>query len=141
LERWRRRLLGRTPPAVPDVDLTIETLADVDATARVGASGGTAGDEHGAQPELDGVVAADAPRIATAEDGGEVAGRAPPERAGRAGRVSKAAIEVGDEGGDESIGGLERADPAQSQLTREAVLQRAPESFDAALAWGDWAAM
>ena len=47
--------------------------------------------------------------------------------------MGKAAIEVGEEGGEEGVGGLEGREAAEPELDDEAVLQGAPEAFDAAL--------
>src|SRR5882724_8164860 len=70
--------------------------------------------------------------VATAQDSGEIAGGGAPGSGGVGGGVGEAAIIVGEELGEESIGGLEGGDAAQPQLADEAVLQRLPEAFDAA---------
>jgi hypothetical protein len=71
--------------------------------------------------------------VATAREGGEIAGGGAPGGGGVGGGAGEAAVEVGEELGEESLGGLESGDTAQPQLADEAVLQRLPETLDAAL--------
>ena len=52
---------------------------------------------------------------------------------GVGGGAGEAAVEVGEELGEEGIGGLEGGDAAQPQFADEAILQRLPEALDAAL--------
>ena len=71
--------------------------------------------------------------VATAQDGGEIAGGGTPGGGGVGGGPGEAAVEVSEELGEERIGGLEGGEAAQPQLADEAVLQRLPEALDAAL--------
>ncbi len=89
-----------------------------------------------AGPEADGVVASDLARVAAAEDEGEIArGDAPGGR-----RVARgpreAGVQVSEEFGQKGIGPLGGGDVAQAQFAAQAILQGAPEAFDAAVGFG-----
>jgi hypothetical protein len=84
-----------------------------------------------ARAEADGVVARHGALVAAAQHVGEVGRRPPPGRGGLRGRMGEAAIEVGEERGEEGVGGLEGREASEPELDDEAVLERAPEAFDA----------
>src|SRR5262249_37482222 len=69
----------------------------------------------------------------TGGPGGESAGGGPPRGGGGGGGPGEAAVQVGEERGEEGVGGFEGGDAAQPQFADEAVLQGLPEPFDAAL--------
>ena len=71
--------------------------------------------------------------VATAQDGGEIAGGGAPSGSGVGGGAREARGEVGQERGQEGVGRGHRADVAQAQFADEAILQGLPEAFDAAL--------
>jgi hypothetical protein len=119
-----------------DQQMPIEALAGLDATARIGAAARTAGDLGPARAEADRVVARHGAPVAAAQHRGEVGGWPPPGRGGVRGRMGKAAIEVGEERGEEGVGGLEGRDALKPELDDEAVRQRAPEALNAALRLG-----
>src|SRR2546422_568223 len=60
-------------------------------------------------------------------------GHRPPGGGGVRGRPRKATSEVREELGQEGVAALERADAAEPQFAGEAILECAPEPFDAAL--------
>jgi len=66
----------------------------------------------------------------------EVARGGPPRGALVGGRLSKPRDEVGQEGGQQGIGVVQAGDGAEAQFADEAILQGAPEAFDAALGLG-----
>jgi hypothetical protein len=74
--------------------------------------------------------------VAAAEHAREIARRAAPGRGGLPRGDGESAVEVGDEGRQEGIGGLAGGDAAQAQFADQAILQRLPEAFDAALGLG-----
>ena len=94
-----------------------------------------------ARAEADGVVAGDAARVAAAQAVGEIAGRAAPGGRGLGGGLGQAAVVVGEVGGQEGLGRLDGLDAVEAELGDEAILQGFPEALDAALAWGECAAM
>ena len=125
-----RGLRGEALAVREDEEAAVQALAHLEAPAGVGAAARQL-DPAGA--EADGVVVGDDAGVATAQEGGEIAGGRAPGGGGVGGGAGEAAVEVGEELGEERIGGLEGGDAAQPQLADEAVLQRLPEALDAAL--------
>ena len=80
---------GQAAPLIVDEQPAVETLAELDAAAGVGAAVRAAGDLDQPGAEADGVVAGDAARVAAAEPVGEVARRAAPGGVGSAGGWAK----------------------------------------------------
>src|SRR5258708_6813774 len=128
-----RRLPGEQSALIEHEEPPVEELADLDATAGVGAPTAAGRDLHPAQAEGHGVVTGDGARVAAAQELIEVARRRAPGRGGVRGRPRKAASEVREELGQEGVAALERVDAPQPQFTGEAILERAPEPFDASL--------
>ena len=112
-----------------DEEAAVHALAHLQAAAGVGAA---AWQLDPARAEADGVVVRDDAAVATAQDGGEIAGGGAPGGGGVSGGPGEAAVVVSEELGEERIGGLEGRDAAQPQLADEAVLQGLPEALDAA---------
>src|SRR6266849_1287622 len=75
-------------------------------------------------------------RVATARGGGGCGGGGAPGGGGGGGSPGEAVVEVGQELGEEGIGGLEGGDAAQPQFADETVWQGLPEALDAALGLG-----
>src|SRR5258708_11657335 len=128
-----RRLPGEQSALIEHEEPPVEELAALDATAGVGAPTAAGRDLHPAQAEGHGVVTGDGARVAAAQELIEVARRRAPDRGGVRGRPRKAASEVREELGQEGVAALERVDAPQPQFTGEAILERAPEPFDASL--------
>src|SRR3989441_12587149 len=126
-----RRLTGEQRALIENEEPPVEELADLDATAGVGAPAAAGRDLHPAQAEGHGVVPGDGARVAAAQELIEVARRRTPDRGGVRGRPRKAVSEVREELGQEGVAALERVDAAQPQFTGEAILERGPEPFDA----------
>ena len=112
-----------------DEESAVHALAHLQAAADVGPAPRQL---HPARAEADGVVMSDDATVATAQDGGEIAGGGAPGGGGIGGGPGEAAVVVREELGEEGIGGLEGGDAAQPQLADEAVLQGLPEALDAA---------
>jgi len=125
-----RGLRGEALALREDEEAPVQALAPLEPSAGVGAA---AGELDPAGPEADGVVVGHDAGVATAEEGREIAGDGAPGGGDVGGGVGEAAVEVGEERGEEGVGRLEGGDAAQPQLADEAVLQRLPEAFDAAL--------
>lgn len=107
-------------------EAAIQQLAHLDADASVGAG---AAQLDPARPHARSVVAGDHAAIAAAQDLGEIAWGAPPDRVRRGGGLPEAAIAVGDECGHVGVRGLDGGDPAQAEFTDETVLQGASQAF------------
>src|SRR6266481_849346 len=125
-----RGLRGEAVAVSENEEAPVHALAHLQAAAGVGAA---TWELDPARAKTDGVVMSDDAAVATAQDSGEIAGGGAPGGGGVGGGPGEAAIIVGEELGEEGIGGLESGDAAQPQLADEAVLQRLPEAFDAAL--------
>src|SRR5260370_666812 len=130
-----RRLPGEQSALIEHEEPPVEELADLDATAGVGAPTAAGRDLHPAQAEGHGVVTGDGARVAAAQELIEVARRRAPDRGGVRGPPRKAASEVREELRQEGVAALERVDAPQPQFTGEAILDRAPEPFAASLSF------
>src|SRR5712691_4550193 len=128
-----RRLTGEQRALIENEEPPVEELADLDATAGVRAPAAAGRDLHPAQAEVHGVVTGDGALVAAAQELIEVARRRAPGRGGGGGRPRKATSEVREELGQEGVAALERADAAEAQFAGEAILECAPEPFDASL--------
>ena len=131
-----RRLRGEDGPLIQDDEAAIEELAQLDAAAGVGAVVRAGRQLDPAGPEADGVVTGDLARVAAAKDEGELArGDAPGGR-----RVARgpreAGVQVREKFRQKGIGPLRGGDVAQAQFAAQAILQGAPEAFDAAFGFG-----
>jgi len=122
------------PHAVGEYEQTaIQTLVQLDATAGRRARVGPRRQLQPAGTQPDGVIPRYGALIATAQQFGEVARRAPPGGRALGGGVSEAAVEVSEELRQKGVGGFQRGDPPQAELADEAILQGPPQPLDAAL--------
>jgi len=112
----RPRLHGEQAAALAvDEQPAVEALVRLDVTARIGAAAPATRDLGPARAEAHGVVARHSAPVAAAQDVGQVGGRPPPGRRGLRGRMGEAGIEVGEERGEEGVGGLEGREAAECQ--------------------------
>ena len=112
--RLARGFAGEHAPVVQDDEAAIEQFPELDLLARPAPPAGAGRQLHAAQGEAHGVVVSDAAVIPAGELEREVARRAPPGRL-RAGRGPREApVVVGEESGQEGIGGVERSHAAQA---------------------------
>src|SRR5256712_5376789 len=128
-----RRLAGDHGVVVDDAEVAVEAFMDLDVTAGIGAPTRAARNLHPARPKVHGVVAGHGAVIPTAQEVREIARHRPPGGGGVRGRPRKATSEVREELGQEGVAALERADAAEPQFAGEAILECAPEPFDASL--------
>src|SRR2546422_8395019 len=136
-----RRLAGDHGVVVDDAEVAVEAFMDLDVTAGIGAPTRAARNLHPARPKVHGVVAGHGAVIPTAQEVREIARHRPPGGGGVRGRPRKATSEVREELGQEGVAALERADAAEPQFAGEAILECAPEPFDASLRLSEWARM
>ena len=129
--RVGRRLHHDRMSGVQHEHAAVETLADFNTAASQGAAWAAGRHVHDAAAEAHGVIAPDDPVVAAAELGPQLARRRPPGRCRIGRRPREAVVEVSQKGRQKGIGGLKRAEVTQAQFAGEAVLQRAPQSFDA----------
>src|SRR6266571_1991790 len=127
-----RRLRGKERVRIEDDEAAIEELAKFHSTAGVGAAPGPGRDLEPAGAQSHGVVPGHDARVAAAQDAIEIARRWPPRGRGGGRRAPEAPDEVGEELGQKRVALLEGMERAQAQFADEAVLERAPEAFDAA---------
>ena len=128
-----RRLADQPRAGTDDQEPAVDTLAEVDAAARGGAAERTGGDLDPAGPQADGVVGGDDAGVAAAELVREVPRPRAPGGMGVGGGMGEAAVVVGQELGEVGVGGRLGDEAAQAELDDEAILQGAPEAFDAPL--------
>ena len=128
-----RRLADQPRAGTEDQEPAVDTLAEVDAAARGGAAERTGGDLDPAGPQADGVVRGDVAGVAAAELVREVPRPRAPGGRGVGGGMGEAAVVVGQELGEVGVGGRPGDEAAQAELDDEAILQGAPEAFDAPL--------
>ena len=131
-----RRLRGEDHALMQDDEAAIEELAQLDATAGVGAMVRTGGQLDPAGPEVDGVVAGHLARVAAAEDERELArGGTPGGRRVARGRVKRGFRSSRNSGRKALAPSGVVMSRRRSSLT-QAILQGAPEAFDAAFGFG-----
>jgi hypothetical protein len=127
-----RRLHGEEGVLVEDDEAAIEELAQFDATAGVGVAAGSGRDLQPAGAQPHGVVARHHARVAAAQDALQGPRGRPPRGRRGGGWLPEALTEGHEELGQKRVGLLERVEPAQAEFAHEAILQRAPQAFDAA---------
>ena len=124
-------LLGDDDIVSEDKQASVEKLAHIEPAARPRPTTGPRGQLHDARAEGQRVVTGDEARIAAAQNPMQIAWSGAPDAGQRRGRGSEAAIVVDDEGGQEGVRGLQGVHTAQAQLADQAILQGAPEAFNA----------
>lgn len=118
---------------VVDGDVAIQGLMELNLCTGEAEALGVWGDLEAESVPLHDVVLADDAFVVKAADAVEVFGCDAPGFLGVARSAREAAIVIGDEGGQELIGGVEIGDAGEAKFAGEAVLQSSPEAFDAAL--------
>ena len=131
--RRGRGLRGEQRALIEDEQAAVEQFAQFHAPAGVRAPARPGRQLQPARAEPHGVIAGDDATIPAAQDAIERAGRSAPRGDGLGRGAREALTERGEKLGQERVGLLERAAGAQAEFTHEAILERAPEPFDAAL--------
>src|SRR5215813_2982418 len=128
-----RGLRGEQRTLIEDEQAAVEQLAQFHAPAGVRAPARSGRQLQPARAEPHGVIAGDDATIPAAQDAIERARRSAPRGDGLGRGAREALTERGEKLGQERVGLLERAAGAQAEFADQAVLERAPEPFDAAL--------
>jgi hypothetical protein len=119
--------------AVAERDAAVESLLNLDFGARKAEAARRRCDWEAPAIPLHDVVVADDPFVSKAADAVQVIGSRPPSFGGVAGSAGEAAVVVGDEAAQDAVGRVEITGLGQAEFAGEAVLEHAPEAFDAAL--------
>ena len=122
--------------AIVEGNPAIESLIELDFGAREAEAPVLRWDLETTAIPLHDVVVTDHSFMNEGADALQVAGSRTPGFGGMAGGTGKAAIVVGDERTQHGVGGVEVTSLGQAQFTAQAILQQAPEAFDAALGLG-----
>lgn len=125
-----------TGVAVVKRDAAVESLIDVDFCPRKTEAAVLGRDLQTASVPLDDAVVADDAFMAERTDALEIGGSGAPGFGGLARRAREAAVVVGDEFAEDRIGRVDVARVGQTQFAAQAILQHAPETFDAAFGLG-----
>ena len=131
-----RGLTDQPLAGVDHQESAVDTLAQVDASARVGAAVRTGRDLDPAGAEAGGVVGSDEARVAAAELVREVPRPRAPRGVAVGRGMGEAAVVVGQELREVGIGRRPGDDAAQAEFDDEAIVQGAPEALDAPLRIG-----
>ena len=118
--------------AVVERDAAVERLMDLNFRSSEAEAARLRVNLQPAAVPLHDVVVADDAFVGEAADAFEIAGGRAPGLFGLAGSASEAAVVVGDEAGQDAIGRVDVASSRQTEFAGEAVLEHAPEAFDAA---------
>ena len=132
----RRRRRDEAATLIVDEQAAIDGFADLDAASGVGAAVEAPGNLHPPGAETDGVVPRHDAGVAAAEPIDEIARRPAPHPVGLGRGLGKAAVVVGEMGGQECFGRGHRGDRVKAQFSDQAILKGGPEPFDAALGLG-----
>lgn len=124
--------------AVIKRDVAIESLVEIDFSASEAEATTLGRDLKASAFPLHDIVVADNTGVNEAADPVQIGGSRAPGGGGFSRTTGEATIVVSDKTGQDGIGRVQIASLGQTELAGEAVLQHAPESFDAAL--GLWAA-
>ena len=127
---WRRLVRDDLPVMQCD-QAPVEELTNLDGGTLEGPLSGARWDLQPAAGDGDDIVLADYSAIATREDAVEVSRRTAPCARRLAWFVGEACVEASDEAWEKALGVRQCAHASQTQLLDEAILERAPESFDA----------
>ncbi len=118
--------------AVVEGDAAIERLVDVHFGAGEAEAAGLLGDLEAAAFPLHDVVVADGAFMHEAADAREIFWSRPPRSGGFTRLPGESAIVIGDELAQHGVGRVEVLSTSQAEFAAQAILQQAPEAFDAA---------
>ena len=122
--------------AVVERDPAIESLIELDFCSRKAEAPVLGRDLQAAPVPLHDVVVADDAFVPERTDALEIVGGGPPRFGGLARGAREAAVVVGDELAQDRVGRVDIASLSQAEFAGKAILQHAPETFDAAFGLG-----
>jgi hypothetical protein len=130
---WRSQGVVQADVAVEERDAPVEGLIEVDFGTGKAETLALLRDLEALAFPLHDVVVADHAFVDEAADAVEIFRRGTPCGLHFTRTAGEAAIVVGHENAQHDVGGLQIAGLSQAEFTGEAILQHAPEAFDAAL--------
>ena len=119
--------------AVIERNAAIESLVELDFGARKTEAAWLRCDLEAASFPLHDIIVADDAFVSEAADAVQLGRSRTPSLGGIARSASEAAVVVGDETAQDAVGGLQIAGVGQAEFAGEAILEHAPETFDAAV--------
>src|ERR1700741_566331 len=129
---WRSQGVLQAGVAVKERDAPVESLIDVDFGPSEGEALSLRRDLEELAFPLHDVVVADHALVDEAADAVQVFGRWAPCGLHFARAASETAVVVGNENAQHGVGGIQIASLSQAEFAGEAILEHAPEAFDAA---------
>jgi len=133
---WRSQGVLQADVSVVERDTAVESLIEMDFGARKAEALALLGDLEALAFPLHDVVVADDALMNKAADAVEVFWSRTPGGLHFARPTGEAAVEVGDEGTQHGVGGVEIASLSEAQLAAQTILEDAPEAFDATFGLG-----
>src|SRR5882762_267257 len=129
---WRSQGVLQGGVAVVERDAAVESLVDLNFRAGEAETAGLLGDLEALALSLHDVVVADDAVVEEAADAVQIFGRETPGSLHFARSAGEAAVVVGEEVAEHGIGGVQVASLSEAKFAGEAILEHAPEAFDAA---------
>jgi len=129
---WRSQGVLQGGVAVVERDAAVESLVDLNFRAGEAETAGLLGDLEALALPLHDVVVADDAVVEEAADAVQIFGRETPGSLHFARSAGEAAVVVGEEVAEHGIGGVQVASLSEAKFAGEAILEHAPEAFDAA---------
>src|SRR5208282_922540 len=133
---WRSQGVLQASVAVVERNASIESLIEMDFGPGEAEALPLLGDLKALAIPLHDVVVADDALMDEAADAIEMFWRRTPCGLHLAGTAGEAAVVVGEENVQHGVGGIQIAGLSQAEFAGEAILQHAPETFDAAFGLG-----
>jgi hypothetical protein len=136
---WRSQGVLQFGFSVVESDASVERVVEVDLGTGEAEAAALGRDLEATALPLHDVVVTDHTGMNETADAVQTLGCRAPGRCGFAWATGEAAVVVGDKAGEHGVGRVQIAGLGQTEFAGEAVLQHAPEAFDAT--FGLWAAM
>ena len=130
---WRSQGVLQAGVAVVKRDAPVESLVDVDFSSSKAEALPLLRDLEALALPLHDVVIADYALVDEAADAFQIFGRGAPCGLHFSGASGEAAVVVGAKDAQHGVGGVQIASMSQAEFAGEAILEHAPEAFDAAL--------
>ena len=133
---WRSQGVLQAGVAVIERDAPVQSFIDVNFGSGKAEASALLGDLEALALPLDNVVVADHALVNEAADAIEIFLSRAPGGLHFAGAAGKAAVVVGEKDAQHGVGGVQIGGLSQAKLAGEAILEHAPEAFDAAFGLG-----